>query len=241
MLTEQQTRFRAFLLKSEERGSTFTLDDIVRETGWEPQTARAYRSKGHWDGIVVSAGRNRFKASGVSGLSETEFLQLLTQSARAREFGAWCRQNLSRALLAKSRDNMVLALELFNRPTITNRVDAFVILFVVAWEQLLKAMDCGSPRRDSSLQAAQSRQEARNDWYQRGNRCRLAIVSEGPPQSRNYSATSRRGNSSLGSGDGRHSFIRLPGRCFELFEGLCSIRSNTPSPALVIWALDDGW
>lgn len=35
---------------------------------------------------------------------------------------------------------MVLALELFNRPSITNRIDAFVILFVVAWEQLLKGM-----------------------------------------------------------------------------------------------------
>ena len=35
---------------------------------------------------------------------------------------------------------MILALELYNRPSLENRLDAFVLLFCTAWEQLLKAV-----------------------------------------------------------------------------------------------------
>lgn len=34
---------------------------------------------------------------------------------------------------------MMLALELYNRPSLDNRLDAFVLCFCTAWEQLLKA------------------------------------------------------------------------------------------------------
>lgn len=34
---------------------------------------------------------------------------------------------------------MMLALELYNRPSLENRLDGFVLLFCIAWEQLLKA------------------------------------------------------------------------------------------------------
>lgn len=43
------------------------------------------------------------------------------------------------SLLDRSRTNAGLALELINRPEMANRLDAFVLLFVTAWEQLLKA------------------------------------------------------------------------------------------------------
>lgn len=35
---------------------------------------------------------------------------------------------------------MMLALELYNRPSIENRMDAFVMCFCTSWEQLLKAI-----------------------------------------------------------------------------------------------------
>jgi hypothetical protein len=46
---------------------------------------------------------------------------------------------LAKALLRKSKDNMMLALELYNRPSLENRLDGFILLFCTAWEQLLKA------------------------------------------------------------------------------------------------------
>ncbi|WP_373416923.1 DUF3644 domain-containing protein, partial [Vibrio parahaemolyticus] len=42
--------------------------------------------------------------------------------------------------MKKSRDNMMLALELYNRPSLENKLDGFVMLFSTAWEQLLKSM-----------------------------------------------------------------------------------------------------
>jgi hypothetical protein len=43
------------------------------------------------------------------------------------------------SLIERSRTNAGLALELINRPELPNRLDAFLLLFVTAWEQLLKA------------------------------------------------------------------------------------------------------
>ncbi|MBA8089875.1 DUF3644 domain-containing protein [Citrobacter sp. RHBSTW-00696] len=44
-----------------------------------------------------------------------------------------------KSLLKRSLDAFVLSLEVYNRPTLDNRVEAFCILSVNAWELLLKA------------------------------------------------------------------------------------------------------
>lgn len=48
-------------------------------------------------------------------------------------------RRLSRQLLEKSQEAFVLAIEIYNKPTIRHRVEAFSFLFVNAWELLLKA------------------------------------------------------------------------------------------------------
>lgn len=48
-------------------------------------------------------------------------------------------RKLTRRLLKKSNASFLLALELFNKPTIEYRAEAFSILFTNAWELLLKA------------------------------------------------------------------------------------------------------
>ncbi|WP_406564439.1 DUF3644 domain-containing protein [Methylophaga thiooxydans] len=45
-----------------------------------------------------------------------------------------------RPFFNKAKDNILLALELYNRPALENIMDAFVMLFCTAWEQLLKAV-----------------------------------------------------------------------------------------------------
>jgi hypothetical protein len=67
--------------------------------------------------------------------SEEEFRRQVTQSKRVDHFES----PLARALLQRSADNFCLALEVYNRPTLANRLDAFALLFTTAWEQLLKA------------------------------------------------------------------------------------------------------
>ncbi|WP_217627954.1 DUF3644 domain-containing protein [Vibrio parahaemolyticus] len=73
-------------------------------------------------------------------MSLIEFSKKLSQSKHRRGLGHNCKSKLAKALLRKSRDNMLLALELYNRPSLENRMDGFVMCFFTAWEQLLKAM-----------------------------------------------------------------------------------------------------
>ena len=48
-------------------------------------------------------------------------------------------RKLSRQLLAKSEDAFLLALEIYNKPTVDYRLESFCILFINSWELLLKA------------------------------------------------------------------------------------------------------
>ena len=48
-------------------------------------------------------------------------------------------RRLTKTLIYKSKDSFLLALELFNKPTIGYRAESFSILFSNAWELLLKA------------------------------------------------------------------------------------------------------
>lgn len=48
-------------------------------------------------------------------------------------------QRLNKILLSKSQESFLLALELYNKPTISYRAESFSILFSNAWELLLKA------------------------------------------------------------------------------------------------------
>ena len=72
-------------------------------------------------------------------ITEVKFAKLLSQSKHRRGFGQNCKSKLSKVLLSKFRDNMLLALELNNRPLLENRMDTFVMCFCTAWEQFLKA------------------------------------------------------------------------------------------------------
>ncbi|KMK05750.1 hypothetical protein ABW11_01420 [Pluralibacter gergoviae] len=129
-----------FLSEQEREGSLFSRDDILTATGWKPATFKTYWTKGQLSDFISSVDENIFEASNCLNISLIEFSKLLSQSKHRRALGHNCQSKLAKALLSKSRDNMMLALELYNRPSIENRMDAFVMCFCTAWEQLLKAV-----------------------------------------------------------------------------------------------------
>jgi hypothetical protein len=138
-LTTTQATLLDLLQTGERSGSLIEITAIAQKTGWKPSTVVTYLRKGHLDAFLTKVSPSAYEVHGVIHLTETEFLQALTQKQGARELGFWTKSLLARALLRKSRDNMILALELYNRPSIENRLDAFAMLFMTAWEQLLKA------------------------------------------------------------------------------------------------------
>jgi hypothetical protein len=116
----------------------FGKDDILEATGWKPATFDTYWNKGQLADFISEVDDGIFEASNSLDVSDIEFAKLLSQSKHRRGLGHNCKSKLSKALLSKSRDNMLLALELYNRPSLENRMDAFVMCFCTALGTVFK-------------------------------------------------------------------------------------------------------
>ena len=139
-VTKTHSVLLALLKSKENAGDSITVAEILHATGWKKSTFLTYLHKGIFSPFLNEQGTDSFTVSSVTLLGEDEFSRLLSQSKHRRELGHICKSRLAKALLQKSRDNMLLALELYNRPSLDNRMDGFVLCFCTAWEQLLKSM-----------------------------------------------------------------------------------------------------
>ena len=141
MATRKSQQALLMLLKKKEKaGDSVILSEILECTKWKKSTFYTYWNKGRLNEFMNEIKPGVYTPLDVSGLTESEFSRLLSQSKHRQELGHTCKSPLAKALLRKSRDNMLLALELYNRPSLDNRLDSFILCFCVAWEQLLKAM-----------------------------------------------------------------------------------------------------
>lgn len=136
-LTKKQRSLLALL--RERDGQEITERDILKVTGWSDKSWRVYRNNGLYAPFLVELSQKRFRVRCGADVSEWAFYKAVTQTKSGSQFAPRCKVELARALAARSRDNMVLALELYNRPSLKNRIDGFALLFCAAWEQLLKA------------------------------------------------------------------------------------------------------
>ncbi len=136
-LTKKQRALLAFL--REHDGQEIKERDILKVTGWSDKSWRVYRNNGYYAPFLVELSPKRFRVRCGPDVSEWAFYKAVTQTKSGSKFAPRCKVELARALAARSRDNMVLALELYNRPSLKNRIDGFALLFCAAWEQLLKA------------------------------------------------------------------------------------------------------
>lgn len=134
-----QQKFFEFLQRAERTGKTFLRDELIAASGWKISTFETYYNKGQISQFVSETEVGKFRAVNTIDLSFVEFQKRLSQSKHFQELGHRCKSQLAKALLKKSRDNMLLALELYNRPSLENKLDGFVLLFCTAWEQLSKA------------------------------------------------------------------------------------------------------
>lgn len=128
------------LQKKESQGKAVSEAEVLEASGWQKSTFATYLNKGQLSDFLNEVREGYFEVSNSVGLSVQQFTQLLSQSKHRRGLGHNCKSRLAKALLRKSRDNMLLALELYNRPSLENRMDGFVLCFCTAWEQLLKAI-----------------------------------------------------------------------------------------------------
>lgn len=135
-----QNDFFNFLQQAEQTGLVFTKQQLITASGWKASTFETYYNKGQITQFVTETSNGKFQAINTLDLTFVEFQKRLSQSKHFQELGHKCKSQLAKALLKKARDNMMLALELYNRPSLENKLDGFVLLFCTAWEQLSKAI-----------------------------------------------------------------------------------------------------
>jgi hypothetical protein len=135
-----QQNFFEFLREKQKLSKTFNKAEVIKATNWKPDTFKTYFGKGQIMQFIVKLAVDEFEAINTLDIKFVEFKKRLSQSKHYQELGHKCKSSLAKALLKKSRDNMMLALELYNRPSLENKLDGFVVLFSMSWEQLIKAM-----------------------------------------------------------------------------------------------------
>jgi len=133
-----QLKFFEFLQGKQKQVKYFNKQDVIAATGWKLNTFKTYFGKGQITQFVTLIFVDNYEAINTLDIKFTEFKKRLSQSKHYQELGHKCKSNLAKALLKKSRDNMMLALKLYNRPSLENKLDGFVMLFSTSWEQLLK-------------------------------------------------------------------------------------------------------
>lgn len=119
--------------------STMPIAKLAAESGYVEATLGTYIAKNMLAPFVVSAGTQSCRIGSADSLVLADLMKAMSQRENRFAFEHVGVSELVSSLLERSRTNAALALELFNRPELRNRIDAFLLLFVTAWEQLLKA------------------------------------------------------------------------------------------------------
>lgn len=90
-------------------------------------------------GTFISKGskRGKWSVKGVIDISNDDFLRHMSQSVNVKDLSS--KEKMYYSLVDRSKEAFTLSIELYNRPSLKNRVESFAILMVNAWELLLKA------------------------------------------------------------------------------------------------------
>lgn len=140
MTTSRQDKLRALHEALHDKsGHEVALSWLAEKSGYSASTLRTYLAKNMLAPHVLNTSQTTCRVLPGLSLSLGELRRLLSQRANRYSWEHLGVTELVSSLLDRSRTNAGLALELINRPELANRLDAFVLLFVTAWEQLLKA------------------------------------------------------------------------------------------------------
>lgn len=125
------------LRKLQEKGSEFTAKEVAESVGYSVSSINKYFNEKLKGEYIVKVSRSLWKCNGINKLSNDEFFRLMSQSLNTQSKSP--DEIFSEQLMKRSHDAFTLALEVYNRPTLGNRVEAFTIMMVNAWELMLKS------------------------------------------------------------------------------------------------------
>lgn len=133
---EKMLRLLAFLRDYEISGKSFTFHDLAEVTGYTLSTIQTYERKKLRGYLLIRKHDGMFLSQGIKDLSDEQFFNHMGQ--RSQEVSHSVEERSILRIIRRSLDAFILALEVYNRPSLDNRVEAFAILMINAWELLLK-------------------------------------------------------------------------------------------------------
>lgn len=128
-----------FFCDAERDEKEFTLDEVAQATGWSIATVKSYRSK-KWH-FILRPSNDNYTCEGVCSLSEDAFVRLHAQ--RVPLVGDVLRPRYSPrvdALIDKSRESALLAVQTYNNPLISFRTPGFIVQMVIAFTSFFHAV-----------------------------------------------------------------------------------------------------
>lgn len=143
-VTEKQKKLFEFLQEKEQGNQSFTLDRLAEKTGYPLKgSVKAKMSRGEWDTIIFpTPAEGEFIAINTIGHSDEELAARISSKNRRsleHDTSPLAGNPIAAELARLSRNEFVLALEMFNRPTSPNRIEAFLTHFIAGVEKLMKA------------------------------------------------------------------------------------------------------
>lgn len=141
MATEKQKALFVYLKDAQAKGNSFDIATIAKVTGWKESSTRTTLRSRHYASVVKQVDSNKYVATIDPEMSLEDFVQAISQSSKVvtTRPDINSRMPLVTHLIQDARDAFILALELFNRPSISNKHGPFAVVMGMAWEKLLKA------------------------------------------------------------------------------------------------------
>ena len=125
-ITDKQKKFFDFLQRMNSKAADFTLEQLADATGYPLKaTVKAKMSRNEWDAVLMKGEKGKYRAKDLQGLSLEQFAQRLStkKEVPSEEDSPYLSQ--SYRLFKQAKDNFILSLELYNRPSLENRFQAF--------------------------------------------------------------------------------------------------------------------
>lgn len=139
-MSTRDKRIRQFHAALQERANqVVAVDVLATAAGYKLSSLQTYLNKNLLAPYVFLDGQGNCVIGSLDDFHLADLRRALSQRQNRYTYEHIGCTELVSNLLERSKTNAGLALELVNRPALANRLDAFVLLFTTAWEQLLKA------------------------------------------------------------------------------------------------------
>lgn len=136
-IRDTQRKLYTLFQEYAKNGKRLTVPVLLERTGYKENSARPYIAKGFWKRYLKEVDNDTYTVRNMDGVSLEDFCASISQ--KRTDVALYEQRAPDEELLHQSSLEFQLAVELFNRPTTPNRVEAFLVHFCAAWEKLLKA------------------------------------------------------------------------------------------------------